>query len=518
MSARRRLRPTVAILALIAIVTAACGSSGGGTKQADAVNPDGVLRLAHNLSATNAVYFDLTTQVATPAVWHQMIFDTLLRQNANGGYDPGLADSVTLVDSSTLKVKLHPNVKFSDGTAVDADAVKFGIERNINQGKSGSFEAELYQLNTIVVAGPLDLTINLKSPIAGAWFRILSIPDSSPVSPTAVRAGVDFNKTPIGAGPFTLKEAVPGDHVTLVKNPTYFQADKIKLGGIQFINVTADATENALRSKTVDMASQVTSTLGKTLGAAGLHVETRPTDNSMMIGITCKNRPPFDDVRVRQALNYALDRDELNQVLYDGKAEPMWGWFKKSSPFHDASLDNFYKQDPTKAKQLLADAGKSNLAFDLFFTPGIEGQRAGEIFQQQMAKAGITVTLKSQTNVADFFPNATGAPTNFYIYGRSGINKITRILVPGSFGDVCTWNDPEMNDLIKRLQAVKEDSPEGIDLWKKIQRITVEKAVITFGLFGTLTAVWDDAKVGNVGFLFPSVTQIPDFYNIYIKR
>lgn len=518
MSTHRRALPVVAILVLLAVLASACGSSNGGSKDADSINPDGVLRLAMNLQATTAIYFDLTTQVAVPTTWHPMIFDTLLRQNTTGGYDPGLADSATIVDSSTLKVKLHPNVKFSDGTALDAEAVKFGIERNINLGKSGSFEAELYQLASVTVDSPLDLTIRLKSPIAGAWLRILSIPESSPVSPTAAKAGTDFNKTPIGAGPFLLKEAVASDHVTLVKNPTYFQADKIKLGGITFINVTTDATENALRSKTVDMAAQVSASLGKSMANSGLHIQVNQTDNSMMIGLTCKNRPPFDDIRVRQAINYGLNRDELNAVMYDGKGEPMAGWFKKGSPFHDASLENYYKQDIPKAKQLLADAGKSNLAFDVFYSPGLDGQRQAEVFQQQMAKIGVTVTVKAQANTADFFPNALGAPTNFYIYGRSGINKITRILVPGTFGNICGWDDPEMNALIKQLQAVKEDSPEGIELWKKIQRITVEKAVITFGLFGTLTAIWDDTKVGNVGFLFPSVTQIPDFYKIYVKR
>jgi ABC-type transport system substrate-binding protein len=446
-----------------------------------------------------------------------MIFDTLLRRTKDGGTEPGLAKQATIVDPSTLKVELYPDIKFSDGTVLDADAVKFGIERNITLGKSGSFETELYQLSSITVDTPLTLTIKLKTPIAGAWYRLLSLAETSPVSPTAAKnTAVNFNEHPVGAGPFMLKSFAKQDNITLVKSPTYFQADKIKLAGITFVHVTADAVSNALRSKTVDMTAALPYSTVAGLQGSGVHIQVTPTDNSSLIGHICKSRPPFDNLKVRQALNYALDRDQLN-TIFDGKGEPMWGFFAKSSPFHDPKLDNFYKQDLVKAKQLLAEAGQSNLAFDVYYTPGLDGQRAAEVLQQQLAKVGVTITLKQLTIQTDFFPNATGAPMYWFPLQRAGLNKITRVYVPGSYGNVCTWNDQELNDLVAKLQAVKEDSPEGLKLWNQIQERAFETAVSIFGLFTVQSSAWDDSKVGNVNFLFISTTPVPDFYRIYIK-
>jgi ABC-type transport system substrate-binding protein len=506
----------VPVLAVTSLLAASCGS--GSPKQAARVtfDPNGIVRIAANLTPA-ITFFDLTTQVSTPFIWHNMIYDTLLRPTPSGVPEPGLAKKATIVDPSTLKVELNPNVKFSDGTALDSAAVKFGIERNINQGKSGSFEVEFYQLDTITVDSPLTFTIRLKSPIAGAWYRLLSLIETSPVSPTAAALpGADFNKHPVGAGPFTLQSAAAGGHITLVKNPTFFQADTIRLAGIEFVNVTPEAAGNAARSKTVDLSVNIQYSVAAGLAGSGLKVAVNTTDNVMLGGAICKNRPPFNDVRVRQAINYALDRDAMS-ALYDGKGEPMWGFFAKSSPLHNADLDNYYKRDLVKAKALLADAGYPKLSFDVFFTPGLDGQRAGEVLQQQLAEAGVTISLKPLTATADFFPNATAGPMYFYPLNRSGLNKITRLYVPGSYGNVCNWDDPELNRLVKALQAVQETSPEGIKLWNDLQAYTVKTAVTIFGIFGVQANVWDEAKLGDVDFFFPASYLIPDFYRMYIK-
>ncbi|MGE3835881.1 MAG: ABC transporter substrate-binding protein [Acidimicrobiia bacterium] len=512
---KRWLVRAIAALAVLSMLAAACGGDdddGGGSEAAEDVDPNGELRLSASLAQTG-LFFDLTTQVSVPLIWHPMIFDTLLRRQADGGIEPGLAKKATVVDSSTLTVELNSGIKFSDGTPLDAEAVKFGIERNINLGKQGSFEAELYQLGSITVDSPTELTIKLKTPVAGAWYRLLTLPETSPVSPTAAKAGTDFNKTPVGAGPFTVESFAVEDHVTLAKNPTYFEASKIRLAKITFVHVTPESLGNALRSKTVDLSNSVPYAVAEGLVGTGLEVSTSVSDNSLLQGHICKSRPPFNDLRVRQAVNYALDRDELN-AIYDGKGEPMWGFFASDSIFHDPSLEDFYKRDIPKAKSLLAAAGMPNLAFDMYFPAGLDGQRAAEVFQQQVAEAGITVTLKPAQ--ADFFPEALGAPIQFFALQRSGLQKVTRVYVPGSYGNVCNWNDPELNELVAKIQAVQEDSPEGIKLWKELQRHALETAVTIFGLFGVQTQVWDDSRVGDVSFRFLSTQPIPDFYGMYI--
>jgi peptide/nickel transport system substrate-binding protein len=404
---------------------------------------------------------------------------------------------------------------------MDAQAVKFGIERNVKGGQAGAFEAEILEYDSIVIDDPLHFTIKLKTPIAGAWYRLLRLPETSPGAPAAVQQrGAAFDKTPVGAGPFVVESINEPQGIKLKKSPTYFQADKIKLGGVEFVDVTPQATVTALRSGAVDgMNAAISDTAtGELQGAPGVKTDQQVTDNVMMIGLMCKNRPPFNDVKIRQALNYALDRKAMNELVWQGKAQPMWGFFKSGSPFHSKSVDDYFAYNPDKAKALLAEAGQPNLTFDSIFTPSSDSQRSLEVAQQQWAKVGIKVNLKQVASSADFFPDAKPAPMNWFALTRIGLNKVTRVLVPGSYGNVCTWDDPELNRLVKSLQAVKEDSPDGIKLWAQVEDQAVKTAAHIFGLFTLQTKVWNE-RVGNPKFIYTATGQpILDFYNVYIKK
>src|SRR5262249_15287174 len=148
------------------------------------------------------------------------------------------------------------------------------------------------------------------------------------------------------------------------------------------------------------------------LQGTSLDVKLDIGDNVMLHGAVCKNRPPFDDVRVRQALNYAMDRDALNKAVYNNLGAPMWGFWKEGAQYYDPAVKDYYKYDPNKAKQLLAAAGQSNLTFDSYFTPGVS-DRAAEVFQAQLAQIGVTMNIKPLTSTGDFFPDAKGAAMNF---------------------------------------------------------------------------------------------------------
>src|SRR5690606_24035981 len=127
-------------------------------------------------------------------------------------------------------------------------------------------------------------------------------------------------------------------------------------------------------------------------------------------------------------------------------------------------------------------------------------------------------TLKPSTPGSLFFPNAEGAPMNFFPLSRSGLLKVTRVYVPGSYGNVCTWDDPELNDLVHQLQAIQEDSPEGIELWHQIQAHAMDTALTIFGLFTVQANAWGDDKVGGVDFRFISTQPVPGFYDMFIGR
>jgi peptide/nickel transport system substrate-binding protein len=447
------------------------------------------------------------------------LFGSLLRLKADGTVEPGLAKEVEVVDASNLVVRLKPGLVFSDGTPVDADALKFSWERLVAQGQPGAQEAEFKEFDTLTVTSPTELKVKLKSPIAGAFYRLMRLTETAPVSPTAVKSGADFNAHPVGAGSFKLDQfSIASQTLRLVKNPTYWDADNIKLAAIEYVSVTPQALATAVRSGAIDYSPVSAPDARALAGVPNFNIVIQPSNGVQLVGFFCKNRPPFDNVKVRQALNYAIDRNAMNTAIYDGKGEPMAGFHSSATPFYDKGLKDFYTYDPAKAKQLLAEAGVPNLSFTTLFSPGTDGQKGSEVLQQQLAAAGITTTLTPVTGTQDFFPSGLKGSFYFFPLVRVSLPKVTRTLVPGTFGNVCEWNDPELNSLVAQLRAVPEESPQGIALWKKISENGLRNGLWLFGVFGTQPYVVN-TRLGGV-----SITETadgrptPDVHGLYVKK
>ena len=277
--------------------------------------------------------------------------------------------------------------------------------------------------------------------------------------------------------------------------------------------VPGSATVTALSGNQTDYAGFLSLVQTDELaGAPNIKTKTVSTDNSMLMGHMCKSRPPFDDLKVRQALSYATDRDDLNDKLFQGKGEDMWGWFKSTSPNHDPKLDGYYEYNIKKAKKLLKDAGQENLTIDVGFTPGVGDSETGsQVIQQQWSKAGVTVNLVPLTNQLDFFPDGTKVPMYFFALQRAGIPKVSRILVPGSFGDVCNWDDPELTALVTQAQGLADGSPELAKVWHDISKRTLETAAVVPGLFGTQSYAYNSGTVQKMS-IAEGRTGIPELY------
>jgi peptide/nickel transport system substrate-binding protein len=512
----RRIRRLMVVLGVAVFATAGLAgvaqSSVQGSVSRQSSGSGGTMRLGFDMGV-NEVQFDLMKVQVVGTSFHNLVYGTLLRMTPSGEVVPDLAKSVTVVDPSTIKVVLKPNLKFTDGTPVDAAAYKFSIERMINEAQPGGKEAEVNQIASVTVDAPLEFTLALKTPIAGAITRLMRLCEvGCPQSPTAVQNGTDFSTNPVGAGPFKLKVNTPGQEFVLEKNPDYWDAKHIKVDTIQYKNIPGSATVTGLTGNQTDWAIVSQIQTGELAGAPNVKTKTVSTDNSMLMGHMCKSRPPFDSLEVRQALNYATDRADLNEKLYQGKGEDMWGWFKSSSPNHDPKLDGYYEYNLKKAKKLLKEAGQENLTFDIGFTPGMTDTETGsQIVQQQWSKAGITVGLKPLTNATDFFPDGTAVPMYFFGLQRAGIPKVSRILVPGSFGDVCQWDDPELTALVTKAQGLADGSPEQAEVWHDINKRTLETGAVVFSLFGTQSYAYNSANVKKMA-IAEGRTGIPELY------
>jgi peptide/nickel transport system substrate-binding protein len=482
-----------------------------------------VVRFSSLLDPTS-IYFqnDITKSTTPPAVTQYLIYDTLLRAQPDGGYSPGLAKSATVVDSQTIKISLQSGVTFSDGTVFDAGALKLNIDRNVKANNTKSFDIALQDVDSVTVDSPLAVTIKLKKPTAGVFYTLLSRGETMSASPTAIQNGVDLVTKPVGAGPFVLESAVSQDKIRLVKNTKYFQADQIKVAAIEYIHTASEAaTLNALRTNAVDAADNISPSLVKGLQGTTLTVQNTGSESVLFWGFMCKKNPPLNDVRVRQALNYGLDRDAINSVVFEGKSEASWGFWKSDSKYHDPKLTDFYKRDVTKAKQLLADAGYPN-GFDLNLvvpTAGGTAVTVTEIVQAQLKDIGVRVRVSPSANTTqDFFTDAK-YPVMFFAYSRAGIDKVTRSLYsPGPIGNICNYNNSEINSLTDQIKAFDPASPQAIQLWKQLDRVALTDAAMLYGTFGTVGTAYNGAKVGGVSYFldFKGVPYVSP-WGLYVK-
>jgi ABC-type transport system substrate-binding protein len=468
------------------------------------VDPNGVLTIAQDLTnlSSGPQDFDITKSRAIFSISHLLVYDSLLRAQLDGSYTPGLAKTFTVVNPTDFRVVLQPNVKFSDGTAFDADAVKFNVERTIAGANAVSTAAEMQLIQKITVESPLQLLFHLSQPISGFFIQFLSRGEFAIASPTAIKNGVDISLKPVGAGPFLLQSLNRGQSVSFVKNPDYFQADQIRLAGVRYVNASASAITNALRSGDADAANLLTWEQKLALrGLSNIKVNASMNDSIFFHGQLCKANAPFDDVRVRQALNYGLDRDRMNALLYDGESMPQYGLYPPSSKFHDPANNNFYKRDIVKAKELLTAAGFPNgFSFDILISPG-DTQRMAEIMQEQWKDIGVTTRLVPTSNVlADYYNGTTNvkAPLFPFLYTRMGVDKVTRNLVPGSTSNSCQYNNPTLNRMVNNLKTLDQNSPEAIEAWHQMETLVLKEAMNIFGIFGMSVSAWNSDRVANV--------------------
>lgn len=279
------------------------------------------------------------------------IYDALLVLDDDGELDYHLAESLTTTDDgATWTLALRPGLEFSDGTPFDAEAVKFNWD-DISRPGSGSSAAAPYMQKiastTVVDATTLEIGLAAPNPLFPndlAQSALIFIG-----SPTAMEEeGEGFGEAPVGAGPYMLEEWVRGDHMTLVRNPGYHgetHVDEIVIRPI----TDEQQRFNTLSSGGVDAMYTLNTGTSTRAEEAGMTVVSPPLSGGTTILFNC-TRPPFDDVRARQALAAVIDGKELNDALYDGKGEAASTLFHPGSRYY-ADVPN-PEPDEAQAQEL----------------------------------------------------------------------------------------------------------------------------------------------------------------------
>jgi peptide/nickel transport system substrate-binding protein len=305
-------------------------------------------------------------------------------------------------DQRSVVIKLRPGVKFHDGEPLDAEAVKFNIERHINT--TGSFrKSEIGQIATVDVLNDTTVRLNLSQPLV-PLLAALTDRAGMMVSPKAARAlGDKLGTRPVCAGPYRFVERVAQGKIVMERFADYWDKGNIHIDRVEFVPILDSTARLAsLRSGDLHMIERASPTdLPQIRGDSRLKVAAVPELGYQMIPMNVNNGPrskTLGDVRVRQAIDLAIDREVLIQAVFNNEYIPGNQWVSPTNPYYNARLP-VRKRDVAKARQLLKEAGQPNLAFTLIVPPERDRQEAAQIIQAMLAEAGITMTIQTQENV-----------------------------------------------------------------------------------------------------------------------
>ncbi|WP_406282240.1 ABC transporter substrate-binding protein [Embleya sp. NBC_00896] len=342
--ARRRTAAVVATLGLLA--AAGCGSESSETPSA-AGTPiaGGSLEILTTADARSLDPF--LPAYAAQADGNRMsaLYDSLVWTNpTTGSVQPQLAESLAPVEGSNNRVwvlRVRPGVRFTDGTVMDAAAVKINWDTHaVPTTKSRQRDATV-GIRTQIGADALELRITLDKP-NGNFDRLVARSLSFIASPTAIAKGIDqLADHPVGAGPFMLPEGgwVKGDHMTLVKNPNYWQGrDKPFLNSLTFrFETSGSAAVKKVEKGKVDLANVSDAFTLKAARAAGIGIEALSLSGGQLLSFDTSAGPTANP-DVRRAIVYALSGEEINKRVFGGAGTPARGLFNQNNALANPQL------------------------------------------------------------------------------------------------------------------------------------------------------------------------------------
>src|SRR5215467_1308579 len=326
--------------------------------------------------------------------------DKLFDIDQNLNIVPQLALSYsTSADGKTVTIKLRPGVKFHDGEPFNADAAKFSLDRHATM--TGSFrKPELAAIDHVDVVDPLTIDVVLKSPYSPLIAQFTDRAGMM-VSPKAAKEqGDKFGLHPVCAGPYKFVERVQQDRIVFEKFTDYWNKDNVFIDRVVFLPIV-DATVRLanLKSGGLDLIERVLATDIKDVRAdpklkLSTAIELGYQGITLNIGHD-KNKGPLSQfAKVRQALDLSIDREAINQVVFNGVSQPGNQWVNPDHPYYQKAFP-IRGRDVAKAKALLKEAGVTPpITVDFMVPKETESEAVAEVVQSMAAEAGFDLKIR----------------------------------------------------------------------------------------------------------------------------
>jgi peptide/nickel transport system substrate-binding protein len=330
----------------------------------------------------------------------------------------------TSADGKEMTIKLRPGVKFHDGEPLDAEAAKFSLDRHLTLPTSFR-KPELAALDHVDVVDPLTIRLVLKTPYSPLIAQLTDRAGMM-VSPKAAKeAGDKFGLHPVCAGPYKFVERVQQDRIVFEKFADYWNKDNVFIDRVVFLPIV-DATVRLanLKSGGLDLIERLLATDIKDVRAdTRLKLSTALELGYMGLTLNInndKNKGALSQSeKVRQALDLSIDREAINQVVFNGEFTPGNQWVSPEHPYYQKAFP-IPKRDVAKAKMLLKEAGVSlPVSVDLMVPKGAENEAVAQVMQSMAAEAGFDLKIRL-IEFATSFKQAQAGEFHAFLIGWSG--------------------------------------------------------------------------------------------------
>jgi peptide/nickel transport system substrate-binding protein len=470
----RTARWAAAAIAL-ALGLSACGSDDGGGGGSGEANP----------TLTLGVIFPPTSMAPSDSSWAnespymQAVYDTLLKATPEGDIEPNLATEWTWNDDKTvLTLTLRDDVTFSDDSPLTAD----DVVASLLAFRDGNSPNKSNLVNVADVTAPDDTTVEITLSQPDPALEVFLTQNSGLVESSEQLTAPDVDTVPVGSGPYVLNtgDTVVGSSYAFDAREDYWNPDDQHYGKL-VINVYADTTAqlNAIQGGQVNVSSVTDNTQIPQIEGAGFTAMAQELDWEGLILADREGTlaPALAEVKVRQAINYALDREALLNALIGGYGTATTQVFPTFSSSYDEKLDSFYEYDLDKAKQLMSEAGYAD-GFDVTM-PRASAIPASTftLVADQLSQIGINVTYEDLVG-GDFITGLL-APRYPLTWFRLQQDPTDFQLAQFQIAETATWNlfhvaDPTVADYIEQLRTGDEATAE--QAGKDLNAYVVENA------------------------------------------
>jgi peptide/nickel transport system substrate-binding protein len=510
------------LLAMTILVLTGCGNGGSDTKSG--TDSDGQIKSSKDtlivaLPSDPANFDPNSDSIQMVHAMKRQIYEPLIMRDNEGNLQPQLAESWEYEDDKTIIFHLRKGVKFHNGDELKASDVIFTYKRIADEVPAAQVAVNMIDFDKSMAIDDYTVKIATKD-VYVPQLAYLEWPLTSIFSEKAYKeSNGDFTKAPIGTGPYRLVDYISGDSYVFEAYEDYWDEGKPYMKNL-IIRVISEAANRTIELETggVDIIYEAPSTDIPRLSENDDITVYRDLSMNTNYLLIRTDHPPFDDVRVRQAVAYALDTDTAVKTAYKGTGVTAYGFI---SPNIEGFAEDVmpYEYNIEKAKQLLAEAGYPN-GFETTFHTDTTRERIdiSEIFQNQLAKVGIKCKVISMEPVAYQAMFAQGEH-NIMVYGLTtttgeGDKALRWFHSEHTTGQsFVNWKVPEYDKLID--DAAKEtDMEKRLELYRQAQQMLKDECVIIPTLHREiLTAARNNVKGFENNFTF----EAPSLKGVYIE-